>query len=178
MDGVDWSKIAIEKLYELKVIDGYGDGKFMPNNYVTREEFVKMIVMAFEIYNDNAESNFNDVLKSEWYYKYVSSAFENGIVKGNNHDVFGVGVHLSRQHMDVMLKREKSELQIKSNAEEIIFNDFEEVDAYAKEAVSFLSSHGIINGMGNRLFVPLENVTRAQCAKAIYESLILIGGRQ
>ncbi|MCD8049531.1 MAG: S-layer homology domain-containing protein [Clostridia bacterium] len=39
---------------------------------------------------------------------------------------------------------------------------------YAKEAVGVLSSAGIVNGMGDNLFAPLQYATRAQSAKIVY----------
>ena len=44
-----WAHEAIEYLAENDVINGDGNGNFLPDNNITREEFVKMIVLAFNI---------------------------------------------------------------------------------------------------------------------------------
>ena len=48
------------------------------------------------------------------------------------------------------------------------FTDKERIADYASDAVSALSSSGMINGMDDGSFAPLENATRAQAAVMIY----------
>ena len=55
-----------------------------------------------------------------------------------------------------------------SSAELISFNDESDISSYASEAVSALSSGGIVNGVGGNLFAPKANTTRAAAAKIIY----------
>lgn len=45
--GTHWARTVIEEMTELGVIDGYGDGTFRPDGYVSREEAIKMICCAF-----------------------------------------------------------------------------------------------------------------------------------
>ena len=58
----------------------------------------------------------------------------------------------------------------------VTFTDESEISDYAKEAVSYLASAGIINGMGDGTFAPAGTVTRAQAAKVVYGLLNLVGG--
>jgi hypothetical protein len=57
--------------------------------------------------------------------------------------------------------------------EEINFTDITEEFEYAKNAIAELSKKGIIDGIGNNLYAPEEDFTRAQFCKIIVESLNL-----
>ena len=48
------------------------------------------------------------------------------------------------------------------------FSDADDISDYAAEAVSALSSAGIINGYENGIFDPNGKLTRAQTAKLVY----------
>jgi len=167
LENVLWASEHIEKLYNLNIISGNGDGSFLPNNNVTREEFVKMIVVAFGMYNEMAETDFSDVSKDAWYYCYVASAVENGLVSGVGENLFGTGTKISRQDMAVIAYRAAQKAgKVFTAGEEIVFADGETISEYAKDGVSTLSKSGIINGMDGN-FCPFENSTRAQAAVVI-----------
>ena len=49
LEGVLWAKEAILSLADNGVINGRSEGVFAPNENIKREEFVKIIVVAFDI---------------------------------------------------------------------------------------------------------------------------------
>ncbi len=176
MSGYEWAEKAVNELGKRGVINGDGNGKFYPKNYVTREEFAKIIVAAFGLYEETAEVSFGDVPKDSWFYVFVASAKKNGIVTGISDDEYGVGRNISRQDMAVMLKRVFDMAKCGAKGEYSAFGDYSQVSAYAKDAVSVLAGAGILNGTENGNFEPYGSVTRAQSAKAVYELLKLIEG--
>ncbi|MGN0178223.1 MAG: S-layer homology domain-containing protein, partial [Monoglobaceae bacterium] len=70
LTGAEWAIEAITALAGKGIVSGSGDGKFNPNDSVTREEFTKMTILAIRIYDGNAECDFSDVSRDEWYYSY------------------------------------------------------------------------------------------------------------
>ena len=48
------------------------------------------------------------------------------------------------------------------------FEDYDRISDYAKAAVDYFCGKNIINGIGDGIFAPLSNLTRAQAAKIIY----------
>ena len=48
----------------------------------------KLIICAFNLEDENAQSEFSDVDKNAWYYKYVASGEKNGIVNGTGDGLF------------------------------------------------------------------------------------------
>lgn len=174
LDDVIWARNAIVTLSNKGILKGVGDNKFAPNTLVTREEFVKMLVCAFSDKTQTVkETNFSDVDPNEWYAEFVFAAVESGIVNGKGDGTFGVGENITRQDMAAMAYRAALK-NISPDDESDIFDDFDSVDAYAKGAVTVMAQKGIINGKGNRMFCPLDNATRAEAAKVIFEIIQLV----
>ena len=162
--GFDWAKESVEYLYESGIVDGNGDGKYMPADNITRAEFVKMITVAFDI-KDSKEALFNDVAADSWYKPYIDKAYGAGIILGNSDGTFLPGENISRQDMAVIIYR-AAEKYLK-DFENAAFADFDDVSLYAMSAVSALNSAKIINGMPDGRFMPHEFATRAQTAVII-----------
>ena len=171
MSEAAWAKEAVESLCEKGVISGDENGNFRPNSGITREEFVKMVVVAFGV--KDAENNFVflDVFDSDWYFEYVGAAYEAGIVNGISEDFFGINKPLTRQDAAVILKRAADYAQISINdvREYDGFNDSNEIADYAADAVNTLYRGGVISGMPDGSFKPTDTCTRAETAKMIYE---------
>ena len=172
---VDWAKEAIEALADKGVLNGKGDGKFAPNDSVTREEFVKIIIGAFDLLNADAKANFGDVDSSRWSYAFIATANELGIVTGDGASFNPTGA-MSRQDMAVVIYRTAEKLGLELSGEAEDFADSTEFADYAKDAIKALTASGVVNGMGDGTFSPKTTVTRAQAAKVIYGLMNLVGG--
>lgn len=171
LSGYDWANKAVYSLAERNVISGYGDGSFRPGQIVTREEFVKMAVCVAGIYNVNAKCSFADVSDGEWYYSYIASGAERGIISGISDDLFGTGASMTRQDMAVIVCRlaENRGISLTQKRSYANYSDEEAIAGYAKESVKKLYTAGMINGMAENSFAPLEQTTRAQAAKILYD---------
>lgn len=167
LGNVQWAVTGINALLEKGVISESADKKFNPDRNVTREEFVKMIVVAMGLYDANAVSALVDVDKNAWYASYVASAEKAGLITGDENGKFGVGDEISRQDMAVIIYRAMGNKA--SGGESGSFGDDSEIADYARNAVYGLAEMGIVNGVGNNMFAPLGNATRAMAAKVIYE---------
>ena len=173
MNESHWAYGTVMSLVEKGIVNGT-DGKFMPEDNVTREQFVKMLVLAAKS-EEKGEVSFADVPSDAWYYEYVSAAKNNGIVNGVSQTHFGTGLNITRQDMAVMIYNTmKSVGKSFEKTASSKFDDTEEIKDYAIEAVKQLSAAGIINGRDNNMFVPSGNATRAEAATIISRMLDLI----
>ena len=102
---------------------------------------------------------------TETALKDLVSAFSDNIVTGKSDGSFGIGEHISRQDMAVMVCRACNRTMPVSTAD---FADNDAISDYARESVAKLSAAGIINGMPDGSFAPTESTTRSQAAKMIY----------
>ena len=169
-----WAEDAIMYLCEKKIINGKSEVEFAPNDYVTREEFLALLIRAFHITSLNAECSFLDVSKDAWYYNTVAIAQSVNIVNGEGSGKFGIGKQINREDMATMLSRalEKVSFEIEKNKEQLpLFSDESDISEYAKLPVSQLRSGRIINGISKTEFMPKSFATRAMAAQLIYNAL-------
>ena len=153
---VPWAIEAIEYLANQKIIQGVRSDSFEPNRFITREEFVKILVEAFGVARSDVPTKFADIDQNAWYASYVSSAVEKGIVQGIDDQNFGVGAEITRQDMAVMICRAINLLEKKpeETLEMPAFDDAAEIAEYAKEAVGMLCRSGVMNGVSETEFAP------------------------
>lgn len=164
-----WAENAINLLSARNIISGDGDGNFRPNDAVTRAEFAKMLITAIGGLNEGAVSKFADLDRDAWYYKYVSSAYEAGIVSGVSETEFGVGKPITRQEMAVMISRAlRIYKEMPDMREKTEFTDKNEIADWAKDDVDTLYCKGIMSGLEEGMFEPRSGATRAQAAVVIY----------
>ena len=170
LESVAWAKEAILNLAERNIIVGRGDGSFAPNDFVSREEFVKMLILALDFELTGTQPAFTDTAPDMWYAPYVATAREAGITTGNGDGTFGVGMPISRQDAAVMLTRaiELRQIAMTDANAPAVFTDENQISEYAKGAVYKLTGYGILNGVGDGSFAPARNVTRAEAAKMLF----------
>jgi len=167
MDSAAWAQDSVNFLYEKGIVSGDTNGNFRPLDNVKREEFVKMLVEVFAL-EQSTECTFTDVSENAWYKPYLAAAQSAGIISGKSDGSFGAGENISRQDMAVMIFRALEKAAVSIEKADGSFSDMNDISAYALEAVFALQNKGIISGVGNGVFAPLENANRAQAATIIY----------
>ena len=170
---IPWAADAITQLSYRGVLNGKNERLFMPNDNVTREEFAKIITVAFKLNLVNTECPFGDVDENNWAYPYIRSAYKAGIIKGVSDTEFGYGQNITREDLCVMIDRmiEIGELTLPQNNESVTFADEGAVSEYAKESVHRLARADIVSGDGTN-FNPKAYATRAEAAKIVYLALV------
>lgn len=78
------------------MIEGFPDGYFRPNNYISRAATLKILLEAAGKAVVETDDNFNDCPKGEWFSKYTSYAKSNNIVEGYKNDGFHPGDNITR----------------------------------------------------------------------------------
>ena len=184
MNGLEWAQDSIKELYKRKIITGYDDGSFKPLNNVTRAEFLKMAMTAFEIeIDENADCEFEDAAKGAWYFKYIASAAKYGIVSGIESNFFGVESNITREQAAVILSRieeykegmaespeetqEETQNSQENDSDALNYTDAGDISDYAKDAVNSFSARGIIQGFDDKTVKPKGLITRVEAAVII-----------
>lgn len=170
IDNHEWANEAITVLSQKGVINGKGNNLFAPDDLVTREEFVKMVTLLFNISSDSNTCVFEDVPEDAWYRQYVISAYENGVINGVSNTIFGTGQNLTREQMVTIAYNAaiKAGITFNEQAHYVPFADDKVVEEYAETALHILAGNGIINGKEENMFMPKESCTRAEAAKVLY----------
>ena len=99
LGSVLWAEEYIYDLLEKGIISESDAKTYNPHRNTTREEFVKMIVIAMGVDMTSAECNFVDVNASDWHYKYIAAAYNNGLIQGVGDNKFGTGLSITRQDL-------------------------------------------------------------------------------
>lgn len=172
LDGYQWASESIEYLVSEGIVSGMSEGVFAPERKITRSEFVKLVCTACAINSPSARSDFADVDRDAWYYSYVSSAYEAGILGIYADGLFEPDVPISREDMcHIAYEALKFTDTLPQVSDEALFADDGEISPYAKEAVYALKSLGVVNGKEEGRFDPKGESLRAESAKIIYNLL-------
>ncbi|MEG2381739.1 MAG: S-layer homology domain-containing protein, partial [Oscillospiraceae bacterium] len=174
----EWAKIYIEALAKNQIVSGDEDGKFNPNNQITREEFVKMLVGSMDIEPINSASlPFDDVKTDDWAYAYIAAAYEKGLINGVDENNFGMGNFISRQDIAVILNRAIKDINPNKVVEDTTFSDDNNAEEYAKESIKNIVGYGIMGGYPDGTFMPKNTITRAETAKVLSKIIDLKGAK-
>ena len=78
-----WAQKVISTAAHYGIVSGYGDNRFGPDDYITREQMAVMIVKAAKITPAIAELSFADSNSiSAWAQESLATAVKNGIING------------------------------------------------------------------------------------------------
>jgi len=163
-----WAESYITRLSDMKIVSGYPDGSYKPENNVTRAEFVKLIVSAFSLSAQGSVS-FGDVYAEDWYKSYVDIAAALGVINGAD-GMFKPNDYITRQDAALILYRALSlKFEIPDGA--VFFTDEADVASYASMAVRSMAAQKIITGYEDGSFMPMANTNRAQATTLISRAL-------
>ncbi len=168
LDSVPWAKDAIMALFNKGIINGKATGIFAPEDPITREEFAKIIVAAFDLLDENAKCDFTDLSETDWSYPYVASAKKHEMVKGYDDGSFGKSDAILRQDMAVIIYRAMVTLKLAESLDSVktegLFTDQALIAPYALNSVIMLNNLSLLKGNERQEFQPQHNATRAEVA--------------
>jgi uncharacterized repeat protein (TIGR02543 family) len=163
VSNTDWYIKAVEYVCTNGLMAGYENGKFGPNDTLSRAQLAQII------YNKEGRpkadsGRFSDVTTG-WYANAVNWAAAEGIVAGVGDGKFAPDQPISRQDLAVMLWRYAGSPEPRKN--ELDFSDAGKVSEYAWKALCWANENGIVNGKGNRVLDPKGKATRAEAAQML-----------
>ena len=88
--------------------------------------------------------------------------------------MFGTGSHVTREDAACIIFRTLNYKGLCLEIKENTFADADNTSAYAQDAIGTLSANKIINGMGDNMFAPKNNLTRAESAMLIHAMVLEI----
>ncbi|WP_167577922.1 Ig-like domain-containing protein [Ammoniphilus sp. YIM 78166] len=158
-----WAQTAIERLAYYGILNGFADGTFRPDQSVTREQFVTMLISAKQTTLKKAQSSFTDVPANHWSAAFITTAMEQGIIVKSD---YGTHFHpqqaISREEMAIMIARS---LKLKADASVIRFTDKQQISNHG--LVGAVVIEGIILGYPDQTFRPKSPLTRAAASVVI-----------
>lgn len=160
---------AILSLYNQKLLNGTGDGKFEPRRAITRAEMAALIARLFRLAPVNAEiSPFADVSPDDWHHPWVQAVLQADIARGTEASRFEPSRPVTREETAVMLIRAANLSD--QPTQRYSYADEARIAAYAKPAVQRMYTLGLMQGDG-KSFRPKDPLTRQEAAIVMYETL-------
>lgn len=161
-----WAKNDINYLIENKIMSGYNDNTFRPDNKITRAEFLKIVNNVFEN-NKKADINFNDVSKKDWYYDEIVKAVGAGYTTGYNDNTMRPNTPITREEASKIVVVAAGLDKTKSNRK-LDFKDNNEIGNWAVDSIKIMLDKGYISGYPiDNTFRPKRNLSRGEAAKIL-----------
>ncbi|NQX59987.1 S-layer homology domain-containing protein [Paenibacillus qinlingensis] len=161
-----WAQQAVANLTRQKVIQGYENGTFKPDQIVTRAELAVFVYRMASLtgikHSDRDISGFSDV-KKEWFAEDVLAASKLGFIQGYEDGTFRPNEHVTREETAVLLNR----LYPRKTLSVSRFTDKGAIAPWAIEAVESLSDAQVLQGYEDGAFHGKRNLTRAELAVAL-----------
>ncbi len=186
---LSWAKTAVDEMSASGIIKGYEDGSFRPDNAVTKQETLvlisrilgfneassdKYVEIASEIYQGTL-SSYSTPYKDE-----ISYLLYKGVLNYDDLVVYAADSEaaqpLKRYEAAVLLTKifETDLESVKKEEITIEFSDLSDIPVAAKPFVNYVCNKGLMNGMGDGLFLPNGKLTRAMIATLLYRVIPMI----
>ncbi len=170
-----YAKTYLETVHEdyYKILEE--ENKPQGDDYITRGEFVALLMNSFGYTSDLYLCTFYDVYESEWDYKYIASAQNKNITVGDGENEFNSDAYLRVQDAIVFLSRAYriDSMDIGKYSQ----NDEIGAEEYARDFVGYALNEGIypqINGVYYKGYDKIS-VTDALDLMNKYDELSKIG---
>jgi hypothetical protein len=168
LNDTHWAYESITKLVDAGIIQGYPDGTFQPEGYITRAELVKITNMIYSYTDKQEGSNLTDIKAEDWFYENVLIAQKAGYIVGYPDNTFKPNDLITRQELCKILD------EINNLVELPYTNTIaDEVSPWAVGYVNNVLSNRIMALDANNNFRAVEKATRAEACDALAGFLIV-----
>ena len=150
------------------ITDGIGDNKFAPDMTCTRGQIVTFLWRAKGKPEPTSNNNpFDDVFESDYYYKAVLWAVEQGITTGTSATTFSPNAGCTRAQVATFLWRAEGK------PSSSVSNPFYDVNTseYYGTAVLWAVEKNITKGTSETTFSPEATCTRGQIVTFLYRDM-------
>ena len=156
-------------LSNLGIIEGVGDGLFLPDSNVKRCDFVIMLSRLLEIPDSDSEK-FSDVLPEHYFYEYVTNAKAAGIISGYGDGSFLPDNNITMQEavkMAVAAYEKTSGISMQISKDSIS----DRADSWASGYCDKAATANMID----ESFVPQKLLTRGEAARMLSGLVLYMG---
>lgn len=173
-----WANEAVSFLQEKKVISGYTDGRFLPDKTISRAEYTKIAVSAYDIPEYKPEKqSYSDVNKKDWFYGFVEAAKKKGMLPFAESPDFYPNNPINREESMIELvtvfRNEPNPPEFKEeelSSFKAKFKDGNTISDLALPYLAFAYNEGLIKGYPDETIRPKGSITRAETATIIFRA--------
>ncbi|GIO16397.1 hypothetical protein J19TS2_59520 [Cohnella xylanilytica] len=170
-----WAQEDIILMANKLLVEGRGQGLFVPDDSVSRAEFAAMLVRALGLEDEpDGSTPFRDVAPGAWYAGAVRAAQQHQLVVGFEDGTFRPTEPITREQTAVMIVRAMEyagSVPVADGTAAEMFGDAADIAPWARDAVDRLTGASIIRGLTETKFGPREHASRAQSAALLKRTL-------
>ncbi|MEL7568768.1 MAG: S-layer homology domain-containing protein [Bacillota bacterium] len=163
VDEAHWAYDSITSLVDKNYMTAEG-GEFLPDQVITRGEYLKALVLSSGLTIVSGKTEFADVPKSSPLSDYIFTAFNADITQGVSETFFGVDQGLSREMAAVLLCRT---LDIERSTDN--FTDAEDIASWAAGYPGACAAAGYLSGYPDGSYGARNLLTRAEAAVILHK---------
>jgi len=175
-----WARKFIEALATRRILNGYPDGSFRPNNSVTRAEFAAIITSTFNrIPKQREYIPFVDVPQNNWAFSAIKKSYETVFITGFPNREFRPKNRITRANALVSIISglgftETVERDLLNRLPEF-YRDYNQIPDYAKIAMAISTKAGLVASYPDtKLLNPTLAATRADISVFVYQALVYL----
>lgn len=168
-----------QKAIRFMVSKGYfslNEGKFNPNDTLTRYSFSESLVRMFFMLDRSMATSFTDVSKESPYYPYVASGENANIIEGYDDNTFRGENDVLREEVIALcsrtLRERKGYAEPESPSDFLHFTDNDKIPEWAKSEIALAVRETLIQDGG--ILSPDTAITRADSALLLYRLFMLL----
>ncbi|NET72186.1 MAG: family 10 glycosylhydrolase [Sphaerospermopsis sp. SIO1G2] len=175
-----WARLFIQALAQRRILNGYPNGTFRPNNSVTRAEFAAIIGAVLTMPKIREYVPFKDVPDTHWAKNAIQKAYETGFIVGYPDQTFRPNDRIARGDVLVaMINGLEIANTVKADLAgslSQVYRDGLAVPKYAINQVAIATRLGWVASHPNpKLLNPKMATTRADIAVMVYQALVYQG---
>lgn len=168
-----WASRSISGVTKAKLMNGYSDGTFRPNQAMTREE----VASLFNNLTDDGEvaflsSKFKDITSDRWSALAIASVSRKNIISGYGDNTYQPEKYMSRQEFAVVADNYIHYLGYTTEdptvLDSIAYGDQKYIAPWAQDAVRELAYLGFTSYAPGTMFNPEKYITRAEAAEVAF----------
>lgn len=162
----DWFYPYMDYAATEKLLLGTGGYHYSPKDAVTRAMLVTVLYRMCGEPETAGKSDFTDVDGESWYAAPIAWAEENGIVLGNGDGTYAPNANVTREQTATILYRfaDYRGYERQGGGSLSAFTDGGKASDYAKTALCWAVSTGLLSGNGDGTLSPRGTATRAELA--------------
>ncbi len=176
-----WARPFIEALAQRGIVNGYPDGKFRPDNSVTRAEFAAVVTTAFsQIPRIREYIPFVDVPTNHWAFLAIQKSYETGFISGFPNRQFRPSTRITRVNALISIisglgLTNTVDADLESKLPQI-YRDYEQIPDYAKVGIAISTKAKLVASYPDtKLLHPTVVATRADITAFVYQALVHLG---
>lgn len=163
-----WYQGAVEYVYRNGIMTGTSGTTFEPNAPLSRAMVAQILYNLEGQPTVTGESTFTDS-NTHWAAKAIAWAQKTGVVSGYGNNTFRPNQAVTREELAQMLYNyaEYKQYDLTASGDLIAFPDGNNVQGWAKTAMSWANGNQLINGFEDDTLRPGGDSTRAQAASIL-----------